>query len=495
MRAQDIGRYASVVPEWEDFLRSAGRREPTTLRVHAGRISPAELRFRLERQGFSLDPVEGMEDLLRVLEGPYPVSWTLEHWLGLFYLQQAVTGVAALALGVEPGDRVLDLCAAPGGKTAHVAELTGPDGMVVAADWNEKRIRALLGNLYRMGHASALVLSADGRVFPEGVLFDRVLVDAPCSAEGTLRRSGGVLPFQKDGFRARIANVQEALLRRAVRLVRPGGTVLYVTCTFAPEENESVVARVLDREPVRLLPIELELPHAPGLARFGGTSFPSEMERAWRLYPHHLDSGGLFMALLRRDRDPGPSPASAAREAWPEAPPAYPAVDAVSEEGLRALRDGLRSLEEDMGVAAERLAAERWMVRGDTAWVHGCGGWPVAVWEETGSRASDWRFVSVGLRAFRPGLAGRPRPTNDLLRRLGGSLRDRVVQVGRGELLRTLEEGTAPVTGVSDGYVALALEGFVLGRARVLGGRLVPEIPAGRARVLREGLRVAEGVA
>ncbi|NIP56747.1 MAG: RNA methyltransferase, partial [Gemmatimonadetes bacterium] len=135
---------------------------------------------------------------------------------------------------------------------------------------------------------------------PEGALFDRVLVDAPCTGEGTLRRRGGRPPEPSDSFVAHLGRVQRALLEKAVRLTRPGGTVLYVTCTFAPEENEAVVSDILRSHPVELEPLELPVPHARGLARFGDARFDPRLEGAARIYPHHLDSGGLFLAKLRK---------------------------------------------------------------------------------------------------------------------------------------------------------------------------------------------------
>ncbi|MGY8779199.1 MAG: RsmB/NOP family class I SAM-dependent RNA methyltransferase, partial [Longimicrobiales bacterium] len=120
--------------------------------------------------------------------------------MGLIYIQQASTGVAAPVVGVSPGQRVLDMCSAPGGKTTHLAELMGDRGCLVAGEISEPRIRGLLGNVYRLGHPNILVVAGDGREFPEGALFDHVLLDAPCSGEGTLRRSGGQAPNQSSSF-------------------------------------------------------------------------------------------------------------------------------------------------------------------------------------------------------------------------------------------------------------------------------------------------------
>ena len=119
--------------------------------MHTGRITPEELKVRLEAQGFGLRPLDGLPAFFQVEHAPRPASFTLEHWHGLYYVQQASTGVAAPVLAPEPGERVLDLCSAPGGKTTHAAQLMEGKGSIVASEISEPRIRGLLGNVYRLG--------------------------------------------------------------------------------------------------------------------------------------------------------------------------------------------------------------------------------------------------------------------------------------------------------------------------------------------------------
>ena len=261
----DLYRYKSVISDWDAFRKSAANPEPTVFRVCRRRINPQELADRLTEQGFRLRKKSGLPGFYEVEEGPRPISLTLEHWLGLFYVQQASTGIAASVLDPQPGERVLDLCAAPGGKTTHVADLMQDQGGLVAAELSENRIRGLLGNLYRLGISNVLVASGDGREAPEAALFDRVLVDAPCSGEGTLRRRSGRAPRQSSSFLGYVTKVQRRLLEKAIRVTRPGGTILYVTCTFAPEENEAVINDILRGQPVEIDPISLQIPFAHGL--------------------------------------------------------------------------------------------------------------------------------------------------------------------------------------------------------------------------------------
>jgi NOL1/NOP2/sun family putative RNA methylase len=470
----DLERYRDVIPDWQRFLETANRPEPTVFRVRTGRISEAGLLDRLGRQGFSVRPLDGMPSFFQVEEGPFAITLSLEHWHGLMYVQQASTGVAAPALGARPGERVLDLCSAPGGKTTHLAEMMEDRGCLVACEIDERRIRGLLGNVYRLGHPNILVIQGDGRNFPEGGLFDRVLVDAPCSGEGTLRRRAGEPPNQSPSFLGYVTSAQRALLEKAVRLTRPGGTILYVTCTFAPEENEAVVSEVLSACPVELVPLDLPVPHAPGLTSFGDLRFDPRLVGAARIYPHHLDSGGLFLAKLKRIGE-----ASGADE-WGPVPVAFPDPGASQEEAADLIGRARVDLEERYGLDPSRHPEWGWTVRGGRAWLHTVGEWPVTGWED-----GSWRPVSVGQRAVEFDTKGRPRPTNDFLRMVGPDVERRVVDLSQAELASLLRR--EPVGSDMDvrGPVALRYSGDVLGRGAVTAAGLVSEIPKARAADLR----------
>jgi len=487
-----LERYRGIVPAWESFLEHLRRPEPTTLRVRRGRIDPETLASRLAERGFEVKALPAPAPLLRVVEEPYSPARTLEHWAGLFYIQRASSAVAASALGAAPGDRVLDLCAAPGGKATHLAEIVGEAGGVVANDPVDGRLRALLGNLYRLGLPNVLVTSADGRQLPESATFDRVLVDAPCSAEGSLRGKEGVLPEVEPGFREQIAETQAGLLEKAVRMVRPGGTVLYVTCTFAPEENEAVVDRILREAPVRVESIPLELPHAPGLTEFGSGRFDPSLEAAWRIYPHHLDSGGLFLCRLRKEGD-------RPREGWAPVPGVFPGSEGSEGETRDRVEVGRTVLEDELGVPAKALDRFAWLRRGKSVWLHTLSGWPLEAWGEPPERG--WRVMTVGMRAFKRDPRTGERPTNDLLRLLGREIRRNRLALPRSawpELLETRRlsrEAVARAAGggageeeLPRGLLALVLDGSVVGRG--WGGRrgVQLEIPKARARSLRGAL-------
>ena len=424
---------------------------------------------RLRARGFTTEAVAGLSGFHQVVDGPGRLSATAEHWLGLLYVQQASTGVAAPALGPVPGEHVLDLCSAPGGKTLHMAELMNDSGCIVASELSEPRIRGLLGNVYRLGHSNILVTAGDGREFPTGATFDRVLVDAPCSGEGTLRRGGGQAPNQSASFLGYVTQAQRGLLERAIEVTRPGGVILYVTCTFAPEENEAVVSDALMRLPVELEPLDLSVPHARGLTEFEGVRFDPRLEGAARVYPHHLDSGGLFLARLRK-LDDGKD-----LSFHEEVPLVFPGDERVPDEAEETIAMALEELRTRYG-AGSGLDHLKWTFRGGRAWFHTLDAWPLPAWEQGG-----WRAISAGIRGIDFDTRGRPRPSNDLLRLYGDRVAGRVVDVDEDEMLALLAKKTLSTSEEERGPISIRHAGDVVGRGAVTVDGLKSEIPKARA--------------
>jgi NOL1/NOP2/sun family putative RNA methylase len=481
-----------IVDDWLAFQDAIERPEPTTFRVNRLRTDVETVQARLEANGFELERLAGQPHFLRVIHQPYNISDTFEHWAGLIYIQQVSSGLAAPLLGARPGESVLDLCAAPGGKTCHLAEIMQGEGPLVAAEVNEGRIRALLGNLYRLGHTNVLVVSADGRTLPTEAQFDRVLVDAPCSALGTLRKKRGRLPTRSRGFIKKVTRSQETLLRRAIEVTRPGGTVLYVTCTFGPEENEAVVSRVLADAPVRVDPLHPAVPHARGVTAFGDQRFDAALEGAIRIYPHHLDSGGMFICRLIRLDD-----GAAERHGWRPVPRVFPG-EATGKATGRATAAASTDLDDTAAqvAAAEAILTDAWGVdpdawhkhhwlrRGSNLWLHGCDRWPVEDWNP----GKHWRLVALGLRGIDLGGHGPPRATNDLLQWLDEAVTKRRLELSSEGWRALLDGREVRPDHTPQGHVALALEGRIVGWGFIRDGRLQHHVPRGRAKWLRNVL-------
>lgn len=297
------------------FEAAIRRPLPTCIWTNPLRVDWEEVREQLAEEGVNVEPVSWSREAWRVAEFPL-LTGSLGYRAGVFHIQEEVSQLPVALMALDPTCRVLDLCAAPGGKTALIAIRLGGRGTVVANDPSGGRQTVTRTTLDRLGLANVSLTSLDGRdrLWPDAS-FDRVLVDAPCSCEGTIRKHPGVEDRTTESGRGYLVELQKGLLRNALRICRPGGRVVYSTCTFAPEENEEVVADVLEsmRGEVHIAFVPVAgLRSRPGLTEWNGRRFPPEMALAHRLWPHHGDTGGFFAVALDRV---GPS------GAHPSAPP------------------------------------------------------------------------------------------------------------------------------------------------------------------------------
>jgi len=223
------------------------------------------------------------------------------HMAGLYYLQDPSAMSPAELIAPHPGERVLDLAAAPGGKTTHLAALMGGEGLLVANEIKNKRVGHLAQNVERWGAGNVVVTNESPERLADhfGPYFDRVLVDAPCSGEGMFRKDMGARADWSLEMVAGCAVRQKNILHVAAKLVRPGGSLLYSTCTFAPEEDEGVIARLIedfpDFEVVRLPQFPGFLPGKPEWV-----DAAASISGAVRLFPHRLTGEGHFACLLQR---------------------------------------------------------------------------------------------------------------------------------------------------------------------------------------------------
>jgi len=294
-----IERYRSIIPDWERFMAASARPLPYVVRVNTLRISPELLIDRLRSRGIEGEPIPWEPTLIRL---DRPPGRLIEHWLGLFYAQEAVQALPVLVLDPRPNETILDLCAAPGGKATHIAARMENTGCLVANEPSGRRQQGLLANINRLGVVNATITDYRGESFPTSARFDRVLVDAPCSAEGTLRKARSLQGGARKGAIHRLSRLQKRLVLRAYDLLRPGGILVYSTCTFAPEENEAVIAHLLSERDGRIAPISLPFSASPGLTEWLGERFGEEMAGCARIYPHEIDSGGGFIARIERPR-------------------------------------------------------------------------------------------------------------------------------------------------------------------------------------------------
>ena len=268
--------------EYEDFLASLERPRAVALRFNPLKGVVPKLPFvgenvPWEPNGFYYDP-ESRPGL------------HVYHEAGVYYLQEASAMAPVALLDPQPGEKVCDLCAAPGGKTTQIAGRMGGEGFLLCNEINPKRAKILSRNIERMAVPNALVTNEHPAVLGERFsgFFDRVLVDAPCSGEGMFRKEEAAVTDWSQETVEMCARRQAEILHSAAQMVRPGGRLVYSTCTFAPEEDEEAVARFLDSHP-EFTPEDVEAPWFAPAANGG-----------YRMWPHKLLGEGHFAAVLRK---------------------------------------------------------------------------------------------------------------------------------------------------------------------------------------------------
>ena len=282
--------------EYGQYLKSFKEEWKPGLRVNTWKIDPRDL---AKLVPWDLEPVPWTDNGFYYdgsLEGEaLRPSKHPAYYAGLYYLQEPSAMTPAAMLPVVPGDRVLDLCAAPGGKSTELASKLKGRGMLVSNDISYSRARALLKNLELAGAANICVTSEAPEklagVWPE--FFDKILVDAPCSGEGMFRRDEDMVKDWNEKGPEYYVPIQRQILSQAAAMLRPGGYMLYSTCTFSVEEDEGNVAYVLEEFPQMQLCC-LDLDKVPGAC--GGFGLPGCM----RLFPHRLKGEGHFLALMRK---------------------------------------------------------------------------------------------------------------------------------------------------------------------------------------------------
>jgi NOL1/NOP2/sun family putative RNA methylase len=460
--------------EYSAFLKIYSSPAASGLRANTLKISPRDLADRLP---YELWPVPWCPDGFRLPEDLVPGQPSPGrhpyHAAGLYYLQEPSAMAVAELLDPQPGERILDLCAAPGGKSTHLAARMNGKGLLVANDTHPKRVWELAENLERWGARNVAVINENPARLAERLpgFFDRVLVDAPCSGEGMFRKSEAALRDWSPELVQSCAIRQSTILEEAARLTRPGGVMVYSTCTFNPHENEQTVAGFLMRHPPFELSVVMPLPGlSPGRPEWvdGDHSLPTE--RTARLWPHLVSGEGHYVAVLHQKTmgslqmgalSPSSSlhrnrtdsqQLSGARKAFSAFCQAYLNPEAQSnfpDERLARVGEYLYLSPPEMP-DPENLRAIR------------PGWWLGTI--RSGKKGSDYRFepshaLAMGLKA------------SDV--RLSLTL-----EVHSAQVLAFLQGEVLDWTG-EDGWILVCIDGFPLGWGRGVQGRLKNHYPRG----------------
>lgn len=296
-------RYKEIIDDWDAFSAALLEPLPTCFWANTTRLTVSELINLLRSDGIPFQALPWTTNGFRLGKHiPFGARW--EFKTGLMHIQEEVSMMPVHVLGAAPNHRVLDMCAAPGNKTLQVAVELGGKGTVIANERYGSRIPVLRSATERLSLPNISITKRDAATLPERWgFFDRILADVPCSCEGNSRKSIGKLRGDERGFKEKLVRTQKQILHRAATLLRPGGRMVYSTCTYAPEENEGVVSHVLEnmKGDLKIVPFALNgVSFCPGLTEWDGQRFPPQLKHAARFYPHLNNTGGFFIAVLEK---------------------------------------------------------------------------------------------------------------------------------------------------------------------------------------------------
>ncbi len=467
-KPETITRYEKLLaPDaWPRFLQSAARPVTPSLRVNTLKINVEEALAKWREQyGWHAQPIPFCSAGYWINGPNVELSRTLEYLQGYYYIQGAASmlPVEMFDLAGLARPLVLDMAASPGGKTTHLASRLGDQGLIIANDSSAGRIPGLQANLNRWGTVSAAVTRLPGELFGRrySERFDLVLLDAPCSMEG-IREVGQVRPrtiFERE--RESLQQRQVKLISSAFQTLKPGGQLVYSTCTLAPEENEAVLDILLNRfrSAARVLPVSHLLPiPAPALTVFDERNFDAQIQNAVRLWPHLYDTAAFFAALIVKQESTAKatSPEESAR------PERQLSVLPANEQST--LRKGLmEAYQFDLQQMLERYGLV--LVKRNLA--------VYAMPQALLSEFADLGFVNAGIEVgeeTRDGFV----PSHALVSRFEAQFTGRRVTIPEGQVRALLlGQDLPPVTGYPPRTVVLLQDprSRFVGRARILADR------------------------
>lgn len=306
---QLYSRYTRIIDDFKDFLAVLSKPPVLTFRINTIKCSKEKVLNFLKE--FNPRPLIFYADGFSIPER-FPLGNHYTHQLGMIYVQEAASMIPAIVLDPKPNEVILDLCAAPGSKTTQLGQMMNNTGLLVANEVNGKRIRGLVYNVKRCGLLNEVIISIPGErignILPE--YFDRILLDAPCSGEGTIRKSKAVLYHWGLKNIQKMAHIQKGLLVSGFKSLKCGGIMVYSTCTIAPEENEGVVDYLLRKFPeAEILPITI--PHfkfRPGVTKWENESFDTRVKLCARILPQDNDTAPFFIAKITKKGIPKDRP-------------------------------------------------------------------------------------------------------------------------------------------------------------------------------------------
>ena len=298
-----IERYSSLT-DWEEFKQCSLSFLKRSIRVNTLKISINELKERLENN-WALEQVPWCKEgfwIEHAKKERRDIGNLIEHPLGYFYIQESASMIPPIVLEPQPHEVVLDIAASPGSKTTQIAQYMQNKGILIANDYTYERMKPLSINLQRCGVANAAITLMEGQWFKKsGIEFDRILVDAPCSGTGTIRKSLKTIGIWNPDMVRRLSITQKQLIETGFNLLKEKGTLVYSTCSLEPEEDEGVVDFLLNKyENAKIEEIKLNLKRSPAVLEFEDKRYNEEIKKCLRIWPQDNDTEGFFVAKIKR---------------------------------------------------------------------------------------------------------------------------------------------------------------------------------------------------
>jgi 16S rRNA (cytosine1407-C5)-methyltransferase len=442
--------------EFQDFIET--KPEPPAIRINTIKSSVNQFISKLDNWqqdydniGFNLNGIVLKTDNL-------PLSHTLDYFSGNFFYQGVSSQIPVELLDIKPGEKVLDMAAAPGSKTCQILNKLNHRGFLISNDSSYKRLQPLNVNLQRTGATNFCVLNTWGEKFGLRYheYFDKILLDAPCTALGTLASSNEVVNWWSNEKLNKLTKSQKALLISGLKALKIGGELVYSTCSVSPEENEFIIQYILDKYPVEILNIsdELEKHFDHGIESYNNVQFSQKLKNAVRVFPHKHGFEGFFAIKLRKtDTIPSFNPIKNIK------------AKELFEYNNPAVSDILLSISEKWGIEESFWKNYKFNLTKNRIWIVG----------EMDEIPTE-NFVCCGLLLAEKKISGW-KLFNNSVTFLNSKIKNRIIELDDERLKLLFNKSELFIDGMKDGYYVLARKKKPFASVYIESGKMKIRLP------------------